>query len=162
VWHVSTRKEVVSAEEMQRRYDDILSAAPPRVPAVKEERPAARPGFHAVTPYLQVRRPAELIDFVKGVFGAVETGRTTGSAGGMHAEVRIGDSMVMIGGMESIEKEAPAVIYLYIPDVDEAYERALAAGAKSLLPPTDQPYGDRNAWVQDPFGNTWYLARHIG
>jgi PhnB protein len=174
VWHVSTRKEIVSAEEMQRRYDEILAApsppapsdaAPPPTPTRRAEAdvtPAARPGFHAVTPYLQVRRPAELIDFLKAVFGAVETGRTTGSAGGMHAEVRIGDSMVMIGGMESLEKEMPAVIYLYLPDVDGAYERALAAGATSLLPPTDQPYGDRNAWVQDRFGNTWYLARHIG
>lgn len=165
VWNVATHQETVAPREVQRRFEELLAAspAPPSSPAATpaSARPAARPGFHAVTPYLQVRRPAELIEFVQAAFGAVEMGRTTGSGGGMHAEVRIGDSMVMIGGMESLATEMPAAIYLYLPDVDAAYERALAAGATSLLPPTDQPYGDRNAWVKDRFGNTWYLARNI-
>lgn len=160
VWQVSTRREDVSLAEVRRRFDEMLAkggegGAPPRPSG-------PRPGFHAVTPYLQVRRPAELIGFVQEAFGAVESFRTTGPAGGMHAEVRIGDSMVMIGGMESLETESPAAIYLYVADVDRTYSRALAAGATSMLPPTDQPYGDRNAWVKDPFGNTWYIAAHAG
>jgi PhnB protein len=160
VWGVATHKENVAPTEVQRRFEKLVGE-PGAAPA-PSSRPAARPGFHAVTPYLQVRRPAELLDFVKTVFGAVETMRATGSAGGMHAEVRIGDSMVMIGGMESLATETPAALYLYIPDVDAAFERALAAGATSLLPPTNQDYGDRNAWVKDRFGNTWYLAQNIG
>ena len=77
----------------------------------------------AVTPYITVHKPAELIDFVTHAFGAIEHFRATGSAGGMHAEVSIGDSVVMIGGAEHIEPK-PTAIHLYVPDVDQAYERA--------------------------------------
>jgi PhnB protein len=160
VWQVATTKEVVPEDEIKRRFDRMLAGGSPPMP-VPARTAAPRPGFHAVTPYLTVRRPAELIDFVKSAFEAVEVFRGTGSAGGTHAELRIGDSMVMIGGMEAIPKETPAAIYLYVPDVDRAYERALAAGATSLLPPTNQDYGDRNAWVEDRFGNTWYIAAPI-
>jgi uncharacterized glyoxalase superfamily protein PhnB len=113
--------------------------------------------LHSVIPYLTVHRPAELIDFVKHSFGATEHLRTTGSAGGMHAEVTIGDSLVMIGGAEHITP-APAAIHLYVPDVDEAHQRALDAGAKPLFPLADQPYGERSGGVEDPNGNRWYIA----
>ncbi|HJT65052.1 MAG TPA: VOC family protein [Pyrinomonadaceae bacterium] len=116
-----------------------------------------RAGFHSVIPYLTVRRPAELIDFVTHSFGASEHFRTTGSAGGMHAEVEIGDSVVMIGGAEHIEPK-PAAIHLYVPDVDAAYARALEAGAKVLMPLADQPYGERSGGVEDVHGNRWYIA----
>ena len=156
VWRVSTRREDLTSAEVLRRFDEMLAKG---VEAGAPSRPSGpRPGFHAVTPYIQVRRPAELIAFVEKAFDAAESFRTTGPAGGMHAEVRIGDSMLMIGGMESLGKESPATIYLYVADVDRTYERALAAGATSVLVPTDQPYGDRSAWVRDPFGNTWYIA----
>jgi uncharacterized glyoxalase superfamily protein PhnB len=112
---------------------------------------------HNVTPYLTVHKPAELIDFVTQAFGAIEHFRATGSAGGMHAEVSIGDSVVMIGGAEHIEP-MPAAIHLYVPDVDQAYERALKAGAKSLMPVADQPYGERSGGVEDVHGNRWYIA----
>ena len=85
-------------------------------------------GYHTVTPYLMVKEAPQLIDFVKQAFGAVETFRTTGSAGGIHAEVRIGDSMVMIGGAWQ-GKSMPAAIYLYVNDVDTVYKQALQAGA---------------------------------
>ena len=121
-----------------------------------------REGFHTVTPYLMVREAAQLIDFVKEAFAATELYRGTGSAGGIHAEVRIGDSMVMIGGAGTWTGEPmPAAIYLYMNDVDAVYKRALQAGAASLSEPTDQPYGDRIAGVKDSFGNTWYIATHI-
>ena len=119
-----------------------------------------REGFHSVVPYLTVKKPAELIDFVKHSFGAVEHFRTTGSAGGMHAEIRIGDSIVMIGGAEHIEPK-PAAIHLYVPDVDDAYARALDASAKQLFPLADQPYGERSGGVQDLTGNRWYIATTV-
>jgi PhnB protein len=122
-----------------------------------------REGFHTITPYLQVFRAAELIDFVKAAFGAEERFRSTGtgSAGGMHAEVRIHDSIVMIGGGGAWKgPERPSAIHLYVEDADAAYERAMRAGATSLQGPTDQPYGDREAGIQDLGGNLWYIAAH--
>jgi PhnB protein len=116
-----------------------------------------RKNRHTVTPYITVHKPAELIDFVTQSFGAIEHFRAMGSAGGMHAEVSIGDSVVMIGGAEQIEA-MPAAIHLYVPDVDQAYERALEAGAKSLMPVVDQPYGERSGGVEDVHGNRWYIA----
>ena len=119
-----------------------------------------RKDFHSVVPYLTVQKPAELIDFVKHSFGAVEHFRTTGSAGGMHAEIEIGDSVAMVGGAEHIEPK-PAAIHLYVPNVNDAYRRALAAGAKPLFPLKDQPYGERSGGVEDPTGNRWYIATTV-
>ncbi|HEU4510031.1 MAG TPA: VOC family protein [Pyrinomonadaceae bacterium] len=116
-----------------------------------------RENRRAVTPYFTVHKPAELIDFVTEAFGGIEHFRATGSAGGMHAEVSIGDSVVMIGGAEHIDP-MPTAIHLYVPDVDQAYERALKAGATSLMPVTDQPYGERSGAVEDVHGNRWYIA----
>jgi uncharacterized glyoxalase superfamily protein PhnB len=116
-----------------------------------------RKNRHAVTPYITVHKPAELIDFLIQSFGAIEHFRATGPAGGMHAEVSIGDSVVMVGGAEHIEA-MPTAIHLYVPDVDQAYERALEAGAKSLMPVVDQPYGERSGGVEDVHGNRWYIA----
>lgn len=116
-----------------------------------------RENRRAVTPYITVHQPAELIDFLIHAFGAIEHFRATGTAGGMHAELSIGDSIVMIGGAEHIEPK-PTAIHLYVPDVDQAYERALEAGARSLMPVADQPYGERSGGVEDVHGNRWYIA----
>ena len=97
--------------------------------------PAIREGFHTITPYLQVFRAAELIDFVKSAFGAEERFRSTGtgSAGGMHAEVRIGDSMIMIGGGGTWKgPERPTGLHVYVEDADATYERALRGGHVAL------------------------------
>jgi uncharacterized glyoxalase superfamily protein PhnB len=118
-----------------------------------------RAGYHTITPYLTVERAEDLVEFVKQAFGATETFRTTGSAGGLHAEVRIGDSMVMIGGGKGIE-EIPTALHLYVPDADAVYQRALELGATSLEEPVDQFYGDREAGVKDPTGNVWWIATH--
>lgn len=130
-------------------------------PATKTERSPQdlRAAYHTVTPYLTVKRAAHLVEFVKQVFGGVEVFRTTGSAGGLHAEVTIGDSKLMIGGYESIE-EMPTALHLYVPDADAVYQRALEAGAISLEEPVDQFYGDREAGVKDPTGNVWWIATH--
>ena len=122
-----------------------------------------REGFRTMTPYLTVREAPELLEFVKKAFGAQELMRSTGSAGGMHAEVRIGDSMVMIGGGgEWRGTPMPTSIWLYVEDTDAVYEAALRAGAKSMSPPVDQPYGDREASVTDVGGNHWYISTHKG
>ena len=116
-------------------------------------------GNHTVTPYLTVKRAEELVEFVKQVFGGHEVFRTIGSAGGLHAEVTIGDSKLMIGGYETVE-EMPTALHLYVPDADAVYQRALDAGAISVEEPVDQFYGDREAGVKDPTGNIWWIATH--
>jgi PhnB protein len=120
-----------------------------------------REGFHTITPYLIVKEAAELIDFVKQAFGADELYRGTGSAGGIHAEVKIGDSIVMVGGGPALLRaSSPTGIHLYVEDADAVYERALQAGATSMHRPIDQVYGDREAGVKDLSGNHWYIATH--
>src|SRR5882762_10451404 len=114
---------------------------------------------YTITPYLTVKRAEQLVEFVKHVFSGVEVLRTTGSAGGLHAEVTIGDSKLMIGGYASVE-EIPTALHLYVADADAVYQRALEAGATSLEEPVDQFYGDREAGVKDPTGNVWWIATH--
>jgi PhnB protein len=117
-------------------------------------------GYHTVCPYIVVTGVARLIDFVKQVFDGKEVfvgRRPDGSV--QHAEVKIGDSIVMMGeGADA--KRFPAMLHLYLEDCDAVYQRAIAAGAKSLREPADQPYGDRTAGVEDTFGNQWWLATH--
>jgi len=121
-----------------------------------------RAGFHTVTPYVTVPQAGEMIDFVKTVFGAREISRNTGSAAGIHAEVRIGDSMMMIGGGPAFRgTPTPSMFQYYVPNVDEVYARAVAAGATAQLPLADD-HGDRFGVVKDPFGNDWILSTHLG
>lgn len=118
-------------------------------------------GYHTVTPYLIVQAADQLIDFVKQAFGAIERFRGIGSAGGIHCEVIIGDSIVMIGGGGAWHGEpSPATLYLYVNDVDAIYKRAIQVGAISISEPADQSFGDRIAGVKDAFGNVWYIATH--
>jgi len=154
-WIVSTHLKDIPMDDLQKEFDKMSEQQPAKVEAKSGKE--LRPGFHSVTPYLTVRKPAELIDFVTHAFGATENFRSTGSAGGMHAEVKIGDSLVMIGGAEHIEP-MPTAIHLYVPNADEAYKRALEAGAKSLMEVEDRPYGERSGGVEDPSGNRWYIA----
>lgn len=121
-----------------------------------------RAGFHTITPYVTVPQAAEMIDFVKSVFGAQELFRDTGSAGGIHAEVRIGDSMMMIGGGSALRgMPTPSMFQYYVPNVDEVYERAIAAGATAQLAVLED-HGDRFGAVKDPFGNDWIISTHLG
>ena len=112
-----------------------------------------------LVPYLRAERIGELLEFVTRAFGATEILRGTGSAGGLHAEVRIDDARLMMGGAPGMTDE-PVALHLYVPDADAVYARAMAAGATTLHEPVDQPYGDREAAVRDPFGNHWYIATH--
>lgn len=164
-WIVSTHLKDVPIEEMQRQFDEFNKQRASDSDSLEESSTKGptgmREGFHSVTPCFTVHKPAELIDFVTKSFGATELFRTTGSAGGMHAEVRIGDSIVMIGGAEHLP-EMPTAIHLYVPDVDDAYQRALDAGGKSLMEVVDQPYGERSGAIEDQSGNRWYIATTFG
>jgi PhnB protein len=119
-------------------------------------------GYHTVTPYLTVEGAGKLLDFVKRAFDAKEIHRTTRPDGTLwHAEVRIGDSMVMMAEAADPWKPMSSAIYLYVNDTDATYQSAIAAGATSLMEPANQFYGDRNAGVQDPVGNMWWIGTHV-
>jgi uncharacterized glyoxalase superfamily protein PhnB len=126
---------------------------------------AVREGFTTVTPYIRVAAPG-LADFLAQVFDAQETFSGRGGGGGMHREVRIGDSMLMIGeggaGGGTVMPVRPVAFHVFVKDVDATYQRAIAAGAVSLGEPADQHYGERTGFVRDPFGNHWYIATPLG
>jgi PhnB protein len=118
-------------------------------------------GFHSVTPYLVCLGVARLLEFLKAAFGAEETvraGREDGSIA--HAGVKIGNSMVEMGEAQGEWRPMVAGLHLYVLDVDRVYERAVAAGGKSLYAPKDMDYGDREGGVADPSGNHWYIGTH--
>lgn len=119
-------------------------------------------GFHTANVNLIVEDAAKQIAFLKAAFGAEEVHASRGPDGGIiHAEVRLGDSIVMIGQASGPWKPRASSVYLYMDDVDASYRQAVAAGAASLSEPKDQFYGDRNAGVEDPSGNWWWIATHI-
>ena len=119
-------------------------------------------GYHTVTPYLTVADAEAQIDFLKKAFGGEETFRHNDDKGKVsHAEVRVGNSMLMIGQARDQWKPMPALFYLYVEDVDAVYKRAVEAGGKSIHEPTNQAYGDRSGGVEDSLGNQWWVATHV-
>lgn len=136
--------------DLQRRAIMTTSSAP------------AREGFHTVTPYITVSDGEQLIDFLKRTFDAEELLRHA-SPRGFHAEVRIGDTALMIGSAESVRgQEKTGAFHVYVPDCDATYNRAIEAGATSLGAPSDHHYGERAGYVKDRSGNDWYIATHLG
>jgi len=128
--------------------------------------PATKPnpipeGYSTVTPYLCVVEAAKLIEFLKQAFAAEVIVRMDGPDGSvMHAEVKIGDSIVMMGQVPA-ERATRAMLHLYVTDADATYKKALAAGATSVREMADQFYGDRSGGVRDAFGNDWHIATHV-
>src|SRR5256885_1230336 len=119
-------------------------------------------GYRTVTPYLTVKGAGKLIEFLTKAFGAKEKFRFPGPGGTVgHAEIKIGDSLVMTGDAGDASPAMPAQIYLYVDDCDRYYKQALAAGATSVREPANQFYGDRNASVKDMCGNVWYIGTHV-
>jgi len=104
----------------------------------------------------------KLIDFLQAVFHA-EVKHITKNPNGliMHASLLVGSSMLMLSDVQPPWSFTPAHLYVYLPNVDEIYAKAMKAGATSINSPTDQFYGDRMAGVKDPSGNTWWIATHI-
>ncbi len=160
-WSVFTVKEEMSVDEMHRRFRAMMP---------EKKKPAVDPvpkGYSTLTTYLVAQDADGLIDFLKKTFDAEELFRSgPGSEGGLHCEVRIGDSMLMVGGggagMKWRGTPMPSAFHIYIPDCDATYARALEAGAASVHEPVDQEYGERSATVKDAAGNFWYIATYKG
>lgn len=134
---------------------------------------AAKPipeGQHSITPYLAISDAAKAIEFYAKAFGAVEMFRLDAPGGRVgHAELKIGDSSLMLGdpcdmegGLTASQKLAGAAVglHLYVDDCDKVYAQALACGATQLREVTDQFYGDRSGTLKDPFGNIWFVSTH--
>jgi PhnB protein len=127
-------------------------------------------GFHTVTPHLVIRNAPGAIEFYKQAFGAKELVRMPGPDGKtiMHAEIKIGDSIIMIGeeypqyGCKSPQNlnGTPVTVHLYVENVDDVFQRAIKAGATATMPVQDMFWGDRYGKLKDPFGHEWSLATH--
>ncbi len=158
-WNLATVTEDMPVEEMYRRFHAMMP--PKKKPAV----PPVPAGYRTITPYIMAQDADALIDFVKSAFGAEVTFSTVGGQGGRHAELRLGDSMMMIGGGGSGLNwhgvPHPGAFHVYVRDCDAVYSGALEAGAVSLMVPANQPYGERGAAVKDAAGNHWYIATRL-
>ncbi len=159
---------------MAKRKKSMKSArkSAPRKAAKKTARKiqAVPAGYHSLTPYLVVKSAARAIDFYKKAFDAKERTRMAAPDGSvMHAELKIGDSIFMMGeemparNVVSAETlgNSPGGLFIYTANVDKAFAKAVAAGARAVAPPTDMFWGDRYAKLIDPFGHQWSMATHI-
>lgn len=123
----------------------------------------ARPipeGFHTITPYLTVKGAAALLEFLQRALRAEVVHCTAPGGVVRHAQVRIGDSMLMLGDCPDGFEPTRSMLYLYVNDVDAWYRHAVQNGAESVEEPADMFYGDRHGAVRDPAGNLWYIATH--
>ena len=119
-------------------------------------------GYTTFTPYFVVEGASDFIEFVKKAFGGEELYRFPGPGGKLaHAEVKVGSSIVMLADSGPEFSPTKMGSYLYVPDVDATYQKAVAAGAQSRREPANQFYGDRVATVMDRWGNTWSLGTHV-
>ncbi len=119
-------------------------------------------GYHSVTPYILVKETIKVIDFLKQAFNATENYRMNAPDGTiMHAEIRIGNSNIMLAQASEKWSPMPSMLYLYVEDVDSVYKKAIEAGGTSLREPTNEFYGDRSSGVMDAGGNQWWIATHI-
>lgn len=126
-------------------------------------------GYHSITPYLIIKGASRAIDFYKNVFGAKEIMRMPGpNSTIMHAELRIGDSVIMLADeQQGLHRSpeafggSPISLMLYVPDVDKTFKQALSAGAKEARAVEDQFYGDRSGNLVDPFGHVWTVSTHV-
>jgi len=127
-------------------------------------------GYHTLTPFLTVRNAERAIEFYKQAFGAQERGVAKGPDGKvMHAEVKIGDSVIMLSDefpeFGSLSPQSvggsPMGLHIYIENVDAAFDRAVKAGAQVEMPVSDQFWGDRYGKLKDPFGHKWSIATHV-
>lgn len=119
-------------------------------------------GYRTITPYLVVTDVNRQIEFIQKAFNSDLITHLDGPDGSIiHAEVKIGDSRVMMGNSSDEYPPMPAMLYVYVENVDDVYQQALHAGGESLKEPEDQFYGDRTANVKDPLGNIWSISTHV-
>jgi len=160
----ATPMEPVSDKEYGSRGGTVVDAAGNRLHISKPVGPGNKifADFRSVTPHLYATRPVDLMEFLKQAFGGEEIYRAQMPDGSIpHAQIRIGDSIVALAGGHGMYTAMPSTLHLYAPDTDATYEQAIRAGATSIQPPADQPYGERNAGVRDPFGNRWFIATRL-
>ena len=120
-------------------------------------------GLRSIQPYLHLREAHKMIPFLESAFGAEDVGtHKTPEGRVLHCTMRIGNATLEIDEAHGEYQPKPCVLHVYVPDADAMYAQALRAGATSVEPPTNKPYGDRSAGVKDPFGNTWYLNTFLG
>lgn len=162
------KRSSASSKKMVAR--GAKKAAPRRKTAARRARVQAVPsGFHTLTAHLTVGNGNQAVDFYKRAFGAKEVARMPAPDGSlMHAELKIGDSMIMLAGeMPGRSKSpkslggSPVTLSLYVSDADEFFMRAVQAGARVTMPLENQFWGDRYGQLEDPFGHIWAVATHI-
>ncbi|MEE9391802.1 MAG: VOC family protein [Planctomycetota bacterium] len=118
--------------------------------------------YPRISPYLMVEDPAECLKFIETLFDAKRLETIEGPGGTiMHAETRIGDSVIMMGATREGVPAFPAMLYIYVEDVDAMYQKAIDLGATGVNEPATQFYGDRSCALSDKFGNHWCLATRI-
>ena len=167
---MSKRKKAVSQLKSKKAGLGKKIGKKKRVPSVKKKVLAIPKGYHSITPYLMIENASGAIEFYKKVFGAKEVMRMEKPNGKIgHAELRIGDTKIMVADecpeMNAFGpkhyKGSPVGIHLYIKDVDNIVQKAVAAGAKIIRPVDNMFYGDRLGTVEDPFGHKWSVSTHI-
>lgn len=120
-------------------------------------------GLRSIQPYLHLREARKMIPFLEVAFGAEDVGtHKTPDGRVLHSTMRIGNATLEIDEAHGPYQPKPCVLHVYVADADAMYSRAMRAGATSVEPPADKPYGDRSAAVKDLFGNTWYLNTFLG
>jgi PhnB protein len=154
-WYIATRFEEVPEDEVMRRF---ASGEPVTLTRTSGVGPRPK-GFRTITPGLRTPETARLLEFLESAFDAKVLSRTPGPEGTiMHAEIRIGDSIIEAGDPHGPWMPMDAFLHLYVDDVDAVYRRATELGARSLMEPKDQPYGERGGLIADPAGNLWFIA----
>jgi PhnB protein len=149
-WSEAFAREPPEEARGRAAFDAVLATIDPFDPT-----PNRRPGHHTVTPRIIVDDPAAQVAFLRDAFGA-----TGDVPDGRPAEVRFGDSLLLVSDGGGLRDRQPAFLYVYVDDVDAVHERAVAAGAETVEAPLETPYGDRRATVRDPFGNVFQIAAH--
>jgi PhnB protein len=151
---------------VQARKETSMASTPkPTAMQPQNKQAPSSPEYHTIAPYIIVPRAAQFVDFLKAAFSGTERfrfGRPEAPQFLMHAEVVIGDSIIELADANDQYPAAPQAIHLYVDDVDATFKRALDAAAKSVEKIADQPWGDRQGTVRDPFGNVWFIATPQG
>jgi PhnB protein len=119
------------------------------------------PGFNTVTPYFFVEGAGPFLDFLAQGLGGVEIGRHMNGDRIANAQVRLGNSTVMVSEASAGFPAMPASYYLYVEDADDAMDRAIAAGGTPIMDVANMPYNDRQGGIKDPFGNLWWLSQRL-